>query len=220
MIDFELDRVEARIFGVLIEKAMATPEYYPLSLNSLINACNQKSNREPVVTYDEETVVDAIATLREKRLVVRSEAGRVFKYAECFVGNAKLIGREAAIICLLLLRGPQTVGELRGRSERLYKFADLEEVAETLQELTEMELVKKQPRLPGRKESRFMHLLLADESAGTVAPGEEITDSGMDELPTGEKNNRLSQLEEEVAVLKEELGHLRRDFLAFMVQFE
>jgi hypothetical protein len=218
MVDFVLSDTEARVLGALLEKDMATPEYYPLSLNGLTNACNQKSNREPVVAYGEETVSKAIDSLKEKQLAVRSAAGRVPKYAECFVGNSKLIIREAALLCLLLLRGPQTVGELRGRSERLYGFADLGEVDETLQNLVDMDLVEKLPRQPGRKESRFMHLLsgkldVSGHDSVTVSPEREalLVESG---------NERLAQLQEEVVILKEELANLRREFLDFKDLFD
>lgn len=218
MIDFILSGAEARVLGALLEKGMTTPEYYPLSLNALINACNQKSNRNPVVVYDEDTVVKAVSDLKRKRLAVQGDASRVPKYAECFAGNARLINREAAVICLLLLRGPQTVGELRGRSERMYSFTDLAEVEETLQSLTEMDMVRKLPRQPGRKESRFMHLLAGetDENlyeTAAVSPEKVV-------LPTEAETGRLEQLEEEVVVLKEELAQLRQDFLAFKRQFD
>ena len=218
MIDFVLSDVEARVLGGLLEKGMATPEYYPLSLNGLINACNQKSNREPVVSYDETTVIVAIDGLKGKRLVVQSDAGRVPKYAECFIGNTKLIIREAALLCLLLLRGPQTVGELRGRSERLYGFADLGEVDETLQNLVEMDLVKKLPRQPGRKESRFMHLLAGELDDSVYDPAVASPEKAA--LPVGGGSERLEQLQEEVAALKEELANLRREFLDFKGQFD
>ncbi|MCK4839094.1 MAG: YceH family protein [Desulfobulbaceae bacterium] len=218
MIDFGLSAAEARVLGALLEKSMATPEYYPLSLNGLLNACNQKSNREPVVAYDETTVIRAIDGLKGKRLAVQSAASRVPKYAECFTGNGKLIIREAALLCLLLLRGPQTVGELRGRSERLYGFADLAEVDETLENLVEMALVKKLPKQPGRKESRFTHLLAGeDDDSGhetaTVSPGKVAMESEAGNEP-------LAQLQEEVTFLKDELARLQQQFLDFKGQFD
>lgn len=218
--DFALNEVEARVFGALLEKGMATPEYYPLTLNGLLNACNQKSNREPVVIYDEETVARAIATLKVKQLVVQSDSGRATKYAECFVAKAKLINREAALLCLLLLRGPQTVGELRGRAERLYQFGDLAEVATTLENLVELGLVTKQARQPGRKEARFMHRLLAaglDEGGG-AGPGPNLAAAACSTPVT--VSDRLAQLEEEVAVLQGELADLRRELLLFKGQFD
>ena len=130
--DILLTDIEVRVLGCLIEKSMTTPDYYPLSLNALTNACNQKSNRAPVVNLDETTVVRALDSLREKQLVVLSASSRVPKYAEVLTGSRKLVTREAALIMVLLLRGPQTVGELRGRTERAYKFGTLAEVEETL----------------------------------------------------------------------------------------
>ncbi|MFN2365693.1 MAG: YceH family protein [Desulfurivibrionaceae bacterium] len=218
MVDFILNDEEARVLGALLEKSLATPGYYPLTLNSLAIACNQKSNRNPVVAYDEALVADAVATLLDKQLVVRSNAGRVTKYAECFVGNAKLLIREAAVLCLLLLRGPQTVGELRSRSERLYGFDDLAAVNKTLDDLIEMGLAEKLPRQPGRKESRFTHLL-GEKSDGIAAVSESAPagNSGQREEPA---IGRVEELAAEVAALKEELHSLRRQFLDFRSQFE
>src|SRR5690242_4370971 len=139
-----LDDVEVRVLGSLMEKEIATPEYYPLSLNALINACNQKSNREPVVSYDEETAETALDGLRNKGLSMRvtGRDSRVPKHEQRFTERFNLGRREAAILCVLMLRGPQTVGELRGRTDRLYTFDDLEGVESTLHKLAEMEFVK------------------------------------------------------------------------------
>src|SRR5436190_2605514 len=162
--DFQLDAAEARVLGAMLEKEIATPEYYPLSLNALVNACNQKSNREPVVQYDEDTVESALESLREKGLSLRSTGrdSRVPKYGQRFTEKFNLGRREAAIVCVLLLRGPQTTGELRGRTERLYTFDDLEAVEGTLHRLAEIDFVKQLPRQPGFKESRWAHLLSGD----------------------------------------------------------
>src|SRR3974390_1622615 len=161
--DWQLDASEARVLGALLEKEIATPEYYPLSLNALVNACNQKSNREPVVSYDEDTVEVALAGLRAKGLAVRiTGESRVPKHGQRFTETLNLGRREAALICLLLLRGPQTVGELRGRSDRLYSFEDLEGVESTLDRLSEAGMVKKLPRVAGTRESRYAHLLCGD----------------------------------------------------------
>src|ERR1700676_589461 len=148
MMDFQLDPVEVRVLGALLEKEIATPEYYPLSLNALVNACNQKSNREPEVSYDDETVESALTTLRDKGLSLRSTGrnSRVPKHAQRFTEKFNLGRREAAVMCELMVRGPQTVGELRGRTERLYTFDDLEAVESTLHRLAEMEFVKQLPR--------------------------------------------------------------------------
>jgi uncharacterized protein YceH (UPF0502 family) len=159
--DFELDAVEARVLGALLEKEIATPEYYPLSLNALVNACNQKSNRDPVVSYDDDTVEQALESLRAKGLSLRSTGrdSRVPKHAQRFTEKFNLGRREAAVLCVLLLRGPQTVGELRGRTERLYTFDDLEAVESTLRHLDESTFVTLLPRQPGFKEQRWAHLL-------------------------------------------------------------
>src|SRR5512135_1264357 len=158
--DLELDAAEARVLGSLLEKEVATPYYYPLSLNALVNACNQKSNREPVVEYDDAIVEEALASLRAKGLAVRITGGdsRVPKHAQRFTEKLNLGRREAAVTCLLLLRGPQTVGELRGRADRLYRFDDLEAVENTLGHLAEMGMAKQLLRQPGFKEQRWAHL--------------------------------------------------------------
>src|SRR5947208_8964485 len=136
--DWQLDPVELRVLGALMEKEIATPDYYPLSLNALVNACNQKSNREPVVSYDEEIVETALAGLRKQGLCMRvSGDSRVPKHEQRFTERDNLGRREAAVLCVLMLRGPQTVGELRGRTERLYTFEDLEGVESTLNRLAE-----------------------------------------------------------------------------------
>ncbi|MBU0964939.1 MAG: YceH family protein [Proteobacteria bacterium] len=212
-----LDDVEVRVLGCLMEKEMATPEYYPLSLNALVNACNQKSNREPVVSYDEATVIRALDSLKGKRLALQSDASRVTKYEENFVTFNNLLHKEAALICLLLLRGPQTAGELRGRSERLYKFNDIEEVEEKLEDLSEMGFVTRMAKQPGRKECRFMHLL-----SGEPQPGQ----SGWQAEPAStpqerqEDNGRLEKLEQEITLLQQELQELKDTFLAFKKQLE
>src|ERR1035437_5513317 len=159
--DWQLDAVELRGLGVLLEKEIATPEYYPLSLNALVNACNQKSNREPVVSYDDDTVEDALERLRNKGLSVRitGRDSRVPKHEQRFTEKFNLGRREAAVMCMLMLRGPQTVGELRGRTERLFTFDDLEAVEATLTRLAEMEFVKQLPRRTGFKEPRWAQLL-------------------------------------------------------------
>src|SRR5438105_6097388 len=161
--DWQLDPAELRVLGALMEKEIATPDYYPLSLNALVNACNQKSNREPVVSYDEETVETALAELRHKGLCMRvTGEGRVAKHEQRFTERDNLGRREAAVLCVLMLRGPQTVGELRGRTDRLYTFEDLEGVESTLNRLAEAGYVKRLPRQAGFKEARFTHLLAGD----------------------------------------------------------
>jgi hypothetical protein len=216
MLDFELNAVEARVLGCLLEKEMATPEYYPLSLNGLVNACNQKSNREPVVSYDEHAAAKALESLKDKRLVWRTDAARVPKYGQEVDRKFSLEKREMAVLCLLLLRGPQTVGELRGRSERLYGFADLEEAGTTLQGLEEMGLVRKLPRQPGRKESRYAHLLAGEPE--NVEPAAAETEAAV--LQVRAENERLAALEQEIEDLRTGLAELRAAFLDFKNQFE
>src|SRR5215472_14763706 len=170
--DWQIDAAEARVLGSLLEKEIATPEYYPLSLNALVNACNQKSNREPVVSYDDDTVEVALEALRAKGLALRSTGreSRVAKHAQRFTEKFNVGRREAALMCVLLLRGPQTVGELRGRTERLYTFDDLEAVESTLHRLAEMEFVRQLPRQAGYKESRYAQLLCGDIAITEEAP--------------------------------------------------
>ena len=213
--DILLNDVEVRVLGSLMEKSMTTPEYYPLSLNALTNACNQKSNRDPVVSFDETTVVRALDSLREKQLVVLSASSRVPKYAEIFSGNRKLVTRESALIMVLMLRGPQTIGELRGRTERAYKFGDLEEVEATLAELDESGYVTKLPRMPGRKESRYAHLL-----AGNVEIEEEAPRPEPAAIVVRAENERIAALEEEVQRLRQEFDALQDKFTKFKKEFE
>jgi hypothetical protein len=204
--DWQLDAAEARVLGSLLEKEIATPDYYPLSLNALVNACNQKSNREPVVSWDEDTVETALEGLRGKGLALRTIGGesRVPKHSQRFTEKFNLGRREAAVLCVLMLRGPQTVGELRGRSERLYQFEDLEGVESTLSRLVEMGYVKKLPRQTGYKEQRWAQLL-----AGDVEVAEESA-------PTAERGpsegERIAALEREVAELKRAFEEFRRSF--------
>ena len=169
-----LSTAEARVLGALAEKAVTTPEYYPLSLNALINACNQRSNREPVMSLDEDDVRQALHGLENKGLGgrVRSPDGRVTKY-EHWLGEAFNFSRaEEALVCVLLLRGPQTPGELRGRTERLHRFDELTDVVAGLQKLMEREppLAAVLPRQPGTKESRYAHLLSGPVESLPAAP--------------------------------------------------
>jgi hypothetical protein len=209
--DWQLDATEARVLGALLEKEVTTPDYYPLSTNALVNACNQKSNREPVVSYDDDTVEEALHSLRNKGLAMRvSGDSRVAKHEQRFTEKFNLGRREAALLCVLMLRGPQTVGELRGRSERLYEFDDLEAVESTLMRLAEMEYVKKLPRRTGFKEQRWAQLLAGDvEESGveTAAPVERGT---VDRGP-GDRE-RIAKLEDELAALRREFDDFRRRF--------
>ena len=206
--DWQLDAAEARVLGSLLEKEITTPDYYPLSTNALVNACNQKSNREPVVSYDDDTVEEALQNLRIKGLAMRVTGdGRVAKHEQRFTEKFNLGRREAALLCVLMLRGPQTVGELRGRSERLYTFDDLEAVESTLSRLVEMEYVKKLPRRAGFKEQRWAQLLAGDvEEAGEEAAAPVSSERG-----AGDRE-RIAKLEADFAALKAEFEEFRRKF--------
>jgi uncharacterized protein YceH (UPF0502 family) len=208
-----LTTAEARVLGALIEKEVTTPEYYPLSLNALINACNQRSNREPVMDLDEEAVRQALHGLEDDGLAGRSrtaDGGRVTKY-EHWLGEAFNFSRaEAALICVLLLRGPQTPGELRGRTERMHRFEELTDVAAGLQRLMEREppLAVMLPRQPGTKESRYAHLLSGPvEASAAPAPAAPAFTGD-----AGDQDGRLAQLEATVAELKKEMADLRKRF--------
>ena len=210
-----LTPTEARVLGALIEKEITTPEYYPLSLNALVNACNQKNNREPVLSLDEVEVRQALHGLEDEHLAgpVRGD-GRVAKYEHHLQEVFNFTRAETAIICVLLLRGPQTPGELRGRTERMYKFDELSDVQATLQKLIAREpsLVKILPRQPGTKEARYAHLLSGDietfePAAAAYATSHAHSNSHSEEDP--ELKERLAQVEAEVAILTRELGELR-----------
>ena len=208
--DWQLAAAEVRVLGSLLEKEIATPEYYPLSLNALVNACNQKSNREPVVSYDDDVVEEALSGLRTKGLAVRiTGESRVPKHGQRFTEVHNLGRREAALICVLMLRGPQTVGELRTRGERLYAFDDLEAVEATLNRLAELEMVQKLPRQAGSRESRYAHLL-----SGQIDISEEAVAAGS-RSATPENSNS-----ERIAALERSLAELRREFEDFRGRFE
>ena len=214
----ELDSVEARVLGALIEKETTTPEYYPLTLNALTAACNQKSNRDPVVCFDEKIVVRTLEELRQKQLVrmVSGADQRVPKYYQLLVARLQLSPPQMAALCVLLLRGPQTVGEIKGRSGRLHEFADLAEVENALQSLEQKEegaLVRQLPRQQGRKESRYAHLLCGEPETGEVRLEAAA-------LEVHAENERIAQLEHEVAQLRLELDELSQAFAEFRKQFD
>jgi uncharacterized protein YceH (UPF0502 family) len=219
-----LSATEVRVLGALIEKQITTPDYYPLSLNALVNACNQLTNREPVVSYDETTVVRALDGLREKRLATlfSGAEARVAKYKHTLTDALLLTPAEIALLCVLMLRGPQTLGELRTRSERLFTFDSLPEAEETLNALAARQpqpLVAKLPRAPGTKESRYTHLLsgpvdLNVPAAERYVPLEPAT------LAVRAENERAVRLEQEVADLRRELVELKEQFATFRKQFE
>ncbi len=205
-----LDAIEARVLGALVEKAVTTPDYYPLSLNALVNACNQTSNRDPVTTYDEATVTRTLESLRAKKLVFAFEgaANRVAKYGHKFAEALGLAEPEVAVLCVLLLRGSQTPGEIRGRTGRLHNFATLGEVEATLQVLagrTPQPLVLRLPRQAGFKESRYAHLLSGPPAASAEAPPAEARQPPQ----VAPDDDRLGRLEQEVAVLRRELDELK-----------
>ncbi len=201
-----LDPAEVRVLGALLEKEITTPEYYPLTLNALVNACNQKSNREPVVNYEEELVQQALALLRHKGLAVRiSGTGhRVEKYAHS-LGDKLNLGRpEVAALCVLMLRGPQTVGEVRGRTERMYEFTELEDVEHCLESLAAR---RPEPLVVSLPRGRWGHLL-----GGVPDPAHSAPEAQMPTPRSGEFEERVAALEREVAELKQTLESFRRQF--------
>jgi hypothetical protein len=217
-VNIVLSDIEARVLGCLVEKEITTPEYYPLSLNALVHACNQKSNREPLMNLDEDAVRHALRALGEQALA-RSASGdsRVAKYEHRLSEVFNFTRPEAAILCELLLRGPQTPGELRSRAERMHPFEDLSVVHTTLKHLMEREpaLVKLLPRQPGNKEARYAHLLSGDVEV-REAPGER-------EVPAPKsvsENGRLERLESEITSLQSEIADLKQQFAEFRKQFE
>ncbi len=216
---YHLSPQEVRVLGCLIEKELTTPDAYPLSLNALTTACNQKSSREPVVEYDEETVQTAVDTLRDKGFARLATAGdaRVRKYRESLGPDRQLVPRELGLLSLLLLRGSQTPGELKSRSGRMYEFADLEEVERTLADLTERGFVLKLARQPGSREARWAHLFGEEPTAETVptpaqAARSVIPDASVD-------HGRIAALEVELDGLRKEIEALREAFEEFRRQF-
>lgn len=220
--DDVLNEFEVRVLGALVEKQITTPDYYPLSLNAIINACNQKSSRDPVVSYDEQTVMRALDDLREKNLVYvfHGAEARVPKYGHIFPKSFDLNPQEVAVMCVLMLRGPQTAGEIRQRATPLHNFDSLAEVETTLQGLISREpqpLVARLPRQAGMKESRCAHLLSGpvEVEMSEVAPRAESAATR-----TRSENERLARLEEDVRTLREEVAALRQQLLDFRRQFE
>jgi uncharacterized protein len=208
-----LDAVEIRVLGSLIEKELATPEYYPLSLKALTNACNQKSNRDPVVNYDEGSVAAAVARLVEKGLVWESGVSRVLKYEERFTHERSLVPRESAVLCVLLLRGPQTVGEIRGRTARLHEFENLEAVQAALGNLVEWGYARQLQRMPGHKESRYRDLLSRLSEVPDEPPDHEAA------AVFSIDADRIEKLEHDIGHLKTEINGLKAAFEAFKNQF-
>jgi uncharacterized protein len=217
--EFSLTESEVRVLGALIEKDITTPEYYPLSLNALMNACNQKSNRDPVMQLDEDAVRDALAGLQEQRLAgpAGGADSRVTKYEHRVQEVFNFTRPETAVLCVLFLRGPQTPGELRGRTERMFRFETLDDVQAALQKLMQRDppLVKVLPRQPGTKESRWVHLLAGD----VVVPELPAPASAAVARDPGDAA-RIARLEEEVATLRRDVGEVKDQLERFRKQFE
>jgi uncharacterized protein len=214
-----LHEVEARVLGALVEKDITTPDYYPLSLNALVNACNQRNNREPVMTLDEDAVRQALEGLHAQNLAgpAGGADSRVTKYEHRMQEVFNFNRAETAIVCVLLLRGAQTPGELRGRAERMHRFEALDEVHSTLQRLMQREppIVKVLPRQPGTKEARYMHLLSGDvpDSAGAAALLSPVT-------APSDQGDDLARLEGEVQELRKEVAALKMQVERFRKAFE
>lgn len=212
----ELTEVEARIVGCLVEKQLTTPEYYPLTLNALTNACNQKSNREPVVNYDEETVERALQSLRDKNIVYvfYGASSRVPKYKHILPDVFELEPPEVAALSVLMLRGAQTMGEINQRSSRLYQFSGLDEVSRTLDKLADRPdpLIVRLARQPGQKEGRFAHLLCGEIDEEAIMNYQKPS--------PGSQNERITELENEISELRSEFERFAASFEEFKKQFE
>jgi uncharacterized protein YceH (UPF0502 family) len=211
-----LTEIEARIVGALVEKQLTTPEYYPLTMNALVAACNQKSNREPVMSLNEETVTQALETLRDRNIVYvfYGSTSRVPKYKHMLPQVYELESSETAVLCVLMLRGAQTLGELRERTGRLYEFSGLGEVNETLDALIRRDepLVVKLERQAGQKEARFAHLL-SGEVTSYQPPERSISRSTA-------SSEQIENLERELENLRSEFNLFRQEFEEFKKQFE
>ncbi|MEK0161723.1 DUF480 domain-containing protein [Pseudoalteromonas piscicida] len=207
----QLDTQEQRVLGSLIEKQVTTPEQYPMSLNGLTNACNQKSNREPVMELSQNDVLDTLTRLQEKRLITCDEglSGRVDKYSQRFCnsdfGQLKVNAKQKAIICLLLLRGPQTPGELRTRSNRLAEFSSVQDVESTLSAMQEHDYVVKLAREPGKRESRYQHLF-GDQVVEPAATSPEPLTCTQNDSEIENLIAEVEQLKQELATIKAHLG--------------
>jgi uncharacterized protein YceH (UPF0502 family) len=222
-----LNAAEARVLGALVEKETTTPEYYPLSMNALVNACNQKNNREPVMQLDEDAVRLAMRGLEDRGLagVARGSEGRVTKYEHRLQEAFNFTRGETAVVCVLLLRGPQTPGELRGRTERIYRFEELEDVVGVLQKLMQREppLAATLPRQPGTKEVRYVELLSGSVEAHVShevnhTSAESHFSQRQEEVGHPRSADRLEQLEAEVRRLREEVAAMRTEMEAMRVK--
>jgi hypothetical protein len=219
-VSVRLNHIEVRVLGALVEKDITTPDYYPLSMNALVNACNQKNNRDPVTTLDEDAVRDALQGLQEQGLAgpARDADSRVTKYEHRLQEVFNFTRGEIAVLCVLLLRGPQTPGELRGRTERMHRFEDLDQLQFAIQRLMQREppLVTVLPKAPGTKEARYAHLL-----GGEVEGFEPQSTGESTAVATGSKDaERLLQLEQHVSELQDHVAELRQEFANFRKQFE
>jgi hypothetical protein len=216
--DLKLNATEVRVLGSLAEKDATTPEYYPLSLNALVNACNQKSSRDPVMNLNEDEVRQALRALNDKGLAgtVSSAESRVAKYEHRLQEVFNFTRGETAVVCALLLRGPQTVGELRTHTERMHRFEQLADVTSTVQHLMEHQppLIRVLPRQPGTKEARYAHLLAGDVFGENAAPGQVEVTTG---VADGE---RIAALEEKVKALDNRITELQQQVEGFRKQFE
>jgi len=211
----QLTETEARIVGALVEKQLTTPEYYPLTMNALVAACNQKTNREPVVSFDEQTVARSLEDLRDKNIVYvfYGSTSRVPKYKHMLPQVYELEPSETAVMCVLMLRGPQTIGEIKERTGRLYDFRDLNDVNETLEALTKRDepLITRLERAPGQKEARYAHLLSGEVTSYT--PPERVSRGTA-------SDERIEKLEQELENVKSELSLFKQEFEDFKKQFE
>ena len=210
-----LSDVEVRVLGALVEKDITTPDYYPMSLNALVNACNQKNNRDPVMALGEDSVRAALESLQGQRLAGPASGAdsRVTKYEHRLQEVFNFDRREIAILCVLMLRGAQTPGELRGRTERMYRFEELDDVSATLERLSQREpaLAAMLSRQPGTKESRYVHLLSGAAESVAVVSHEELRST---------EGDRIGRLEDEVIALRRELIEVQRQLGEFRKQFE
>lgn len=213
----EMNEIEARIVGCLVEKQLTTPEYYPLTLNALVAACNQKTNRDPVTNYSQQEIERALDDLRDKNLVYvfYGSSSRVPKYKHMLPSVYELDERETALVSVLMLRGAQTVGELNQRTGRLYEFSGLQEIADTLDSLAKRDepVVVRLERQPGQKEARYAHLLSGEVSAELIASLHNVSASQP-------RADRIGELEREIENLRNEFNLFRESFEEFKKQFE
>ena len=219
LMNIVLNEIEARVLGALVEKDITTPDYYPLSLNALVNACNQRNNRDPVMNLEEGAVRGALDGLQEHGLAgpVSAADRRVTKYEHRLQETFNFSRGETAVLCVLLLRGPQTPGELRGRTERMHRFEDLDAVQSSLQKLMQREppLVAVLPRQPGTKEFRYAHLLSGEMEAGELPLPRMVSPSS-----SSADDERVSRLEEAVVGLQNEVSELKQQLAEFRKQFD